>query len=441
MTLDFATRKKYNRLFAPYESLEPDDPRNLDMDAIAASEGGAVRGYQWVTRWAETIGMANAPVCKLFTSLPGSGKTTELKRLRAILSKPESYNLLPVYIDAFEYLDLTSPIDTTDLLTVVLHGVESTLLEAEGKNPEAAMQTGYLKRFLSWLQDTDLEMKKIPIPSMGKLVLEMKDRPNLRRLVRESIADRFSEFHQQVCDALRQLQLRAQKLGKEGLIIIFDSLEKLEGLSTNWRDVLQSAERVFRRNKQFLSLPVHVLYTVPPAMATRFKDTELEFMPMIKVRDRTGKEHEAGIAMARELVRRRIPDEGLNAILGEADREARARRIITDSGGYPREILQVLQELLLAERFPVTESAFRRALARFADPYYNIIYTEDHDWLAGVAMTKKLNLANDEHIRIADRMLQEHAVLRYHNEQMWYDLHPAVARIAGVQDAIGRLKV
>ncbi|MDJ0835582.1 MAG: hypothetical protein QNK37_03640 [Acidobacteriota bacterium] len=440
MTLDLATRKKYNRLFAPHESLEPDDARNLDMDTISVEQGNAVRGYRWVTRWTETVGMAESPVCKLFTGLPGSGKTTELKRLQAMLRDPGICNLLPVYIDAFEYLDLTSPIDTIDLLAVILHGAERTLLEAEGKDPEKAMESGYFKRFWDWLNQTDLEMKKLTIPGAGKLVLEMKDRPNLRRMVRQSLSDRFTVFYYEVCDEILNLQTRAQKLGKAGLVIIFDSLEKLQGLSSNWHEVLQSAEQVFRRNKRFLVLPAHILYTVPPALTTHIKDTELEFLPMIKVRDRTGKENRGGIAMAREMVRKRISDEGLSAILGEAERETRIKRIILDSGGYPREILQVLQELLLSESFPVTESAFRRALARFADPYRNIVYTEAHDWLAGVAVTKELNLSDEKHKRIADRMLQEHAVLRYHNEQKWYDPHPAVKSIAGVQEAIQGLK-
>ena len=60
--------------------------------------------------------------------------------------------------------------------------------------------------------------------------------------------------------------------------------------------------------------------------------------------------------------------------------------------------------------------------------------------MAQVALSKTLHLENSKYIQIADRMLQEHAVLRYQNEKMWYDLHPGVYQIPGVMEAIERRK-
>ncbi len=97
---------------------------------------------------------------------------------------------------------------------------------------------------------------------------------------------------------------------------------------------------------------------------------------MIKVRDRTGKEHDPGIQMAEDLIHRRIPEEGLTAVLGNNQR-ARLRQIILNTGGYPREILQLLQELLLSDDFPVSDMEFRRAMNIFTDPFENMVYNRN----------------------------------------------------------------
>ena len=370
MTLDFATIKKYHAACKPEESLEPFDPRNLDMDDLSAGDN-PVRGYRWASRLARSIIMSDTPVTKLCTGMPGSGITTELKRLTKRLS--EQGNLLPLYIDAHEYMDLTNPIDVTDVLMAVLYGAEYGMAEAEGGDLETVLETGYFRRLWGWLQtETELSKLQVGIPSAGKLVLEMKTRPDLRAQVRKAVASHFSRFHAEICAELIKLQVRAKKLGKDGVIILLDSVEKLQGISTNWHEVLESAERVFVSNMHFLELPVNVLYTVPPSLTSRVRKTELEFLPMIKVRDRMGQDHEAGIDMAQQLVLKRIDEPGLEGILGN-NWQQRLRKIITGSGGYPREILQILQELLLADDFPIRDTDFRRALNRFTDPFSNIV--------------------------------------------------------------------
>jgi hypothetical protein len=49
-----------------------------------------------------------------------------------------------------------------------------------------------------------------------------------------------------------------------------------------------------------------------------------------------------------------------------------------------------------------------------------------------------LVLDGDANREIADRLLQNNAVLRYLNDQDWFDIHPAVRRIPGVSEAIAR---
>lgn len=208
-------------------------------------------------------------------------------------------------------------------------------------------------------------------------------------------------------------------------------------MSTNWTEVLESAERVFAGGAQYLQLPVHVLYTVPPALFTRHVNTPY-FLPMIKLRTRAGAAFPPGIAAARALIRKRIPDDILAVILGP-DVEPRLEELITWSGGYPRELIRLLQSVVAIPAQPVTEPELLRVRNELYDAYRRMVPTDAFPWLALVAKSHDLNTQNEEHRKVVDLMLSNNAVLRYLNDNEWYDLHPAVIGIAGVQDALRAL--
>jgi len=226
-------------------------------------------------------------------------------------------------------------------------------------------------------------------------------------------------------------------LKRDGMVIIFDSLEKLRGLTDTWHDVLASADKVFRGSAPYVKLPVHVLYTVPAALVMRIR--EIDFLPMIKVRDKKNNPYPAGIDVARELIRKRVPDDILKALLGTSF-ESMLERVILRSGGYPREILIVMQKVIAQEQHPISENKLDNILMQIANQYQNIVLGEMFEWLARVSVTKKLTLPNEEQSRIIDLMLQNQAVQRYLNDDLWFDLHPAVREIPGVVKAIAQLE-
>lgn len=428
--MDFKTRRHYYNRCRVHESLPPDDPRNLDIDAFGPTK---VRGVSWVERLGNAIELSDKPEFLLFTGLPGSGKSTELKRLAARLSDPQLGNFLPVVVDGDQALDLTNPIDIPDILAAILYAVEEAVLRAEGRDPAQAMEQGYFGRLWSWLSNTDLELSKseFSIPGGGpKLVVEMRSRPNLREKVRTIISAHLSSFLRKASEELTLLQTRAKDKGFEGLVVIFDSLEKLRGTSQNWDQVLLSAERLFSGGAPYLRLPVHVLYTVPPALVNRCVE-HITFLPMIKLADKDGTAFAPGLAAARELVRRRIPDDVLGELLGP-EAEKRIGELIHWSGGYPREIVRLLQSALALESQPLPEADFERIFNELKDAYRKVVPADAFAWLAQVAADKYYTVLDDKHRPIADLMLSNNAVLRYVNGSDWFDLHPAVSAIPGV---------
>lgn len=242
--MDFSTQKIYFNRCDPFEALQPGDDRNLDIDTYSRAQA---RGASWVERLAGRIERSDKPVFELFTGLPGSGKSTELWRLAQRLERPDRAHLLPVLVDADLLIDQANPVDVTEILSALMLRVEQVVLTKEGKDPDGALEEGFFTRIWSWLREIDLELGKAEytIPSGPKLVFELKTRPRLRKRVREVVTSHLSFFLDEVHQALQSLEGRAGACGYSGLVVIFDSLEKLRGTSVNWKQVLDSAEQLF----------------------------------------------------------------------------------------------------------------------------------------------------------------------------------------------------
>ncbi|MBN1606232.1 MAG: hypothetical protein JW940_06340 [Polyangiaceae bacterium] len=116
------------------------------------------------------------------------------------------------------------------------------------------------------------------------------------------------------------------------------------------------------------------------------------------------------------------------------------RRLIRWSGGYPRELVRLLQTVWTHER-ALSESDLGRICSEVTDSYRKIVRGEDADWLARVAEQHYVATVNDEEQKIADRMLSSNAVLRYLNGEDWFDLHPAVHEVPVVQAVLAARRV
>ena len=183
MLLSPKDRKVYFNHCNPEQPLRPEEARNVDIDNLSKDE--PVRGLNWADRLAQIIEFSSTgdpaseqPASVLFTGLPGSGKSTELLRLKARLERREEQggaNLLTVLISAEQLLDLSATIDISDIYVSILFEVERQVLLAEGKDPNDAMKDGIWTRVASLL-DGDLSLDaKASLAYLGaSLALEMK---------------------------------------------------------------------------------------------------------------------------------------------------------------------------------------------------------------------------------------------------------------------------
>lgn len=426
MPLDPTKRRAYYNRCSPVEPLAPHDQRNLDIDTECSAE---VRGGSWVERLAVRIELSDTPAFVLFTGLPGSGKTTELLRLASRLEDKSKSGFLVVFADAEKMLDLTDSVDIPDLIAAILYTAERRVIEAEGGDPELTMRDGYFKRLWDWLTHTDVEFGRgeYSLPSGPKLVAEMKTRPGLRKRVRNFLASNLGQYLEEARTELRRLEARARRLGYNRLVLIFDSLEKVRGITANWEEVLQSAEKVFGGGAPHLQIPIHALYTIPVPLAVR-KFTDVEFIPMLKLRTREGERFEPGYAAARQLLSFRIPREDLELILG-AETDRRLDELIACSGGFPRELVRLLQKTVMSGTHPVPEPAFRRILSETQDSYERVVTEDMKPWLLRVSRMGKLSVEHGDHLEVVDRAIQNNLVYRYLNDSEWFDVAPALGRM------------
>ncbi|MCP3983473.1 MAG: hypothetical protein GY723_03745, partial [bacterium] len=215
--MDIQTRR---RLYASCrdEPLAPDDQRNVDFDN---RDGLAIRGVSWVERLAAPIELSDRPTRQLISGLPGSGKSTELRRLEAHLrGEPEKPGFLVARVDAEDAFDLRQSIDLPDVIAVLVDAAERAVLHAEGA-PQSAGDSGFLGRLWHWLTATDLELSKIEIAGgPAKLAFEMKTRADFRQQVRASVARHFTRFLNDARSELKALDARARAAGWQGLCLI-----------------------------------------------------------------------------------------------------------------------------------------------------------------------------------------------------------------------------
>jgi GTPase SAR1 family protein len=440
--VDRALRKVFYNRCNPEEALADGDDRYVNLDEPSGERRETARGEDWLNVLAGQFEFDETPQTLLFTGLPGSGKSTLLRRLVERIRHSDGANLLPVVIDAEEFLDTRAEIDVADVRCATLVAIDRVLLGEEGRRGATPMSESPFARFWSWLRSVELGPKELELSGEivgvgAKLVAEMKASETIRKQVRERVARSPKTFIEKADEVIQEEFVeRARALGYAGLVVVVDSLEKIRGVSSNWTAVLDSAERLFAGGAPDLCLPVHAIYTFPPALILRL-NARVHFLPMIKLAARDGRRFELGYRQARALIERRVPPTALADLLGDATWESRVERVITWSGGHPRQILHILRRLLLQEP-PIVEAVFDRVLGMEGDSYRRVLTAEAYPWLAAVALSHRLRLNTSEDRAIADEMFANSIVLRYFNGTEWYGLHPAVMEVDEVREAIAK---
>ncbi|MBL8969103.1 MAG: hypothetical protein JNK56_00895 [Myxococcales bacterium] len=446
MSVDLETIRRLVAQCDPQVPLQGGDPRYIPLDTDPP-----VRGEQaCIDLMRRTILHAEKnESCQLFTGFPGTGKTTELLRLKAKFEESQApTGGYVVYINFEEFIQLYEAVSLSDVLRVLAfclaREADRVSKTADGTEGEA-----YLRAFFKSMKDAlpkSAELKSVDFELFGaKLMLELRNNPAIHEQVERAIRSRFQHFADECRDWIGRSIKRIQAAvgGRaERFVVIADGLEKLSALHENDREAVEnSAESLFVLHGEFLHLPCHVIYTFPVWLRFRTAqlgsvyDCEPLTLPMIKVHDRGNVGYEPGLQKLYQMLERRLGDPA--RIFGPAP-QAALLPILEASGGYPRDALRLVRTLLTREEsFPVSAAAVQREIRALQRSYHDAVLGDYAELLNHIDRTHLLPNQNPAQLRLFGQLFARFLVLAYRNGEEWFDLHPLVRKAPALLQRFG----
>jgi len=361
---------------------------------------------------------------QFFSGFRGSGKTTELYRLKARL---EASGYFVVYADALNYVNPAGELDISDLL-LTLAGAFSDALEAALKLD--LKDESYWSRLTSFLTRTEIEFTEVGGSIEGaELKAALKASPTFRQVLQKKMAFHLGSLKQDVHrffeDGVKAIQKR--RGADVQVVFIFDSLEQIRGSLVNQESVIHSVESIFEGHLDKLKLPyIHAVYTVPPWLKFVLPGIgNIVLLPSIRQwrNDPARTPYVQGVDALRAMVKRRLTEEGASQLFSDP---SQVDRLIDVCGGHFRDLLRLLSETLLrAQSLPVPDPVLEKAIKAVRRNFLPIS-VEDAHWLDRIAATRLPNHRTRADVHRLARFLDSHLVLYLTNGEEWYDIHPLI---------------
>ncbi|MBL8615029.1 MAG: hypothetical protein JNM72_05395 [Deltaproteobacteria bacterium] len=381
-----------------------------------------------------TISWAKGESYQLFSGFRGTGKTTELKRLKRELTA-DGAHFVVLHIDTQSYLNLSTPIDVSDFLFAAAGAIDDELATGD-RLAERVSSESVWTRIAHFLVKTQVDLSELGlspnVKDMGiSIKANLKADPTFKQRLQTQMAGHLGALTKEVHEFIRECVRRVRSgWGPDWqLVVLFDSLEQLAGTFANATEVEASAVNLFQIHAEKLHLPgVHVVYTVPPWLKVRAPAIGARFhgfqqIPCVKVKDRHGQPFQPGLDALAELVARRMP--AWDRLF--ADRAA-LDRLSLASGGYLRDLFRLIQSTLRHARsdmLPVQDDVIKRVIDELRNSYLPIT-VEDARWLVNIADTHAIDLSDTARLGKLARLYDNLLVMTYRNGKEWVNAHPLV---------------
>lgn len=399
------------------------DPRLVSDDPVELM----ARAIEWIP----------GQSVQLFSGFRGTGKSTELRRLRQQL-KASGYTVL--LCDIEDYLNLSTPVDVSDFLMAVAGAMSDALVETKVLDDHPAHED-YWTRFCNFLTRTRVEISELSggaevnaadIATLkADIKANLKSDPTFKRSLQKQMAGRLGalvadvrKFVEDCVKAIKEIYGSDREV-----VLLLDSVEHIRGTSINATEVQSSVETLFANHAEKLHLPyLHVVYTVPPYLKVRYPNLGtlysggIQILPALKLRAKDdGKMFQPGLdAMARLIAQR---EQQWSRLLRD---RTTLDRIVLCSGGHLRDVLRLLAEILRrADQLPATVATIDAAINQVRTEFLPIA-DADAIWLARIAKTHEAGLQDIAQLPNFARFLDTHMALCYRNGEEWYDVHPLI---------------
>ena len=405
--------------------LQPGDPAYVDCRAVRGDE-------DVVEDLGRTVRRSRDLTYQLYSGYRGSGKTTELLRLKKYL---EDQGHVVVYFAADE-ADLS--VQDAQYTDILLACTRHLLKGLEAANPAPILN--WLKGRLRDLKDvmlTEINIDEVNLEvglrEFAKLTAAVRAEPGQRQRIRE----RLEPHTETLIQALNTFIAdgRSHLPEKTKLLVIADNLDRIVPI---FRDNGRSNhEEIFLDRHELLkALQCHIIYTVPISMvysrwATELKDNYgiPQVLPSIMVRQEHGDPYQPGLDVLKTIVQLRVPPQLRAALVPEVfESEAVLQDLCLISGGYARDLVQLMQEAInKTDTLPIRARAVQRASDDLRDVYRRAV--EENQWEVLREVHSGHEIDNDDTHR---SLLFSRCLLEYRyfdntgNKRTWYDVHPVL---------------
>ncbi|RME24593.1 MAG: hypothetical protein D6798_10840 [Deltaproteobacteria bacterium] len=379
---------------------------------------------------------------QLFSGFRGTGKSTELRRLKHQLE--QAGESIVVLCDMGRYLNLTTPVDVSDFLLAIAGALGDALQGDPDLLGKDLLQEGYWTRFCNFMTRTRVEPAELGLEggveaASVSVKANLKADPTFRQRLQDHLKGHLGAlvadvrtFTQECVEALQDRHGADTRV-----VLLLDSVEQIRGTAVNAEDVAASLVVLFHGHADKLVFPyLHVVYTVPPWLKikepgiSRLYDGS-EWIPCVKVADREGQPCEAGLRALREVVGHRGDWQRL---LGSQDA---LDQLILASGGYLRDLFRLLQTTLRLARgrsLPVSKPILDLAKQEVRNAYLPVAH-EDALWLDRIHATRATELEDGTHLPDLARYFDNLLVMAYRNGDEWWAVHPLIADTVRAQAA------
>ena len=407
--------------------LEPTDPQYV-FGLHTDSSGDPIAELARQILWSEGGGTY------LFTGQRGTGKSTELRRLRRDLERRDCVVFL---LDMSAYLNETEPVEIGDFVISLMLALTDAV-KGDSRFQDDLATRGFWEEVRDLLK-TEVEIKEFSAYAIRfSLKSDKTFKEKLQAKSRGHIASLVGKARDLVRDVV---DLVKTKCGADKrTVIIADSVERLRGVNAEGaKKVFDSAVALFSGNPENLKFPgAHVVYSVPPYLSaltanlSALYNSQMIFLasvhvfeaPMAGVHRRPS---ERGLTQMRRLVDLRFQE--WRAIFAQASIDQLAR----STGGDIRDFFRLIQACLVkgaspGVSLPIGDSVLtdvvntmRREMLPIAD--------DDKDWLKEIATSHQAELKSLDKLSTLGRYFDTRLVLDYRNGHDWYDVNPLLWEI------------
>lgn len=409
----------------PYTPIGPADQRYFDFSRRAARD---LRGEDHIQGLFDGITLSGSQSCQLFSGFSGTGKSTELRRLKHLLEEA-GYTVL--LVDARDYHDLGHALTIEDMMVVLAGSFGEAASDLLGKD---VLQGGYWKRFMGFLK-TEVGIGDVGLKiGIADLKISLKHANAYWTELRKSLVASQGKLRENCHEFIRGC---VSRIGKErsksgGVVFIVDSLERLAAPMPVFKEVEESIVRILTEYPEVLRLPdCHVVYAIPPSIQLVSPGLGEHYrvslvMPAVKVLERgiALEPFQPGIDALSELVGRRIP---LEHVFGP--RRDLLERLVIASGGHVRTLLVFVRELLfgaLRHGLPPDDEDVDRVIQPFKERARMSIWRESVPLLERILRESAVEDLSEEEYIILARFMDSYIVLCYRNGEDWYEVHPLI---------------